>query len=204
MLASDARAPRRPARGRDGLQPDHPADGRRRDGGGQGEDAAAPRHWRWSRRSTRRAGLSRRLPARCAGCSSSPTWPTERRDAQPNRSACPSARRQRLPELREVELDGVRRSRPKRRLGLREPLREQLRPDALAAHARRERRVVVLAAAHLADARHDARGAIGKVLVEPALEDRVHLPRQAQDDAERRASRRRRRPPRGCARSPAR
>ena len=37
---ADARPPRRPARGRDGLQPAHAADGPRRDGRGEGEDAA--------------------------------------------------------------------------------------------------------------------------------------------------------------------
>ena len=54
-----------------------------------------------------------------------------------------------------------------------------------------KRRVVVLAAAHLAHARHHARRAVGEVLLEPVLEQRVHLPRQAQHDAERRAWRRR-------------
>ncbi len=46
--------------------------------------------------------------------------------------------------------------------------------------------VVVLAAAHLAHPGHDPCGAVGEVLVEPALEDRIHFPGQAQDDAERR------------------
>jgi hypothetical protein len=51
-------------------------------------------------------------------------------------------------------------------------------------HARAELRLVVLAAAHLADARHDPCRAFGHVLLQPVLEQRVHLPGQAQHDAE--------------------
>src|SRR5436190_630102 len=69
-------------------------------------------------------------------------------------------------------------------LGLGQPLRDELGPHAYAAHAGAERRVVVLAAAHVADAAHHARGAVRKMLVEPALEQRVHFPRQAQHDSE--------------------
>jgi len=63
-------------------------------------------------------------------------------------------------------------------------LAQQLRPHALPGHARAEASVVVAAAAHFAHAGHDAVGAIGVVRGQPLLEQRVHLPGQAQHDAE--------------------
>ena len=46
--------------------------------------------------------------------------------------------------------------------------------------------IVVVSAAHLAHAGHDARGTLGYMLVKPLLEQRVHFPGQTQHDAERR------------------
>src|SRR5450830_720323 len=59
-------------------------------------------------------------------------------------------------------------------------LTNQIRPDALTTHARRKIRVVVFAAAHLADAIHHAIGAIGKMRQQPLLKQGIELPRQAQ------------------------
>ena len=47
-------------------------------------------HGRWSRRSTASSRAFAPPSRRCSGCSSSLTSPTERRDAQPNRSAWPA------------------------------------------------------------------------------------------------------------------
>ena len=63
---------------------------------------------------------------------------------------------------------------------LREPLREQLRERAFAAHARAERAVVILAAAHLPHQAHDVRGALGIVQLQPFAPDRLQLMRQPQ------------------------
>ncbi len=66
-------------------------------------------------------------------------------------------------------------------------LAQQFSPHATAGHALPELAVVVSAAAHLADAGHHPRGALGKVLLQPLLKQRVHFPGQADDDAEGRA-----------------
>jgi hypothetical protein len=56
---------------------------------------------------------------------------------------------------------------------------DQVGPQARALHARGEVGVVVLAATHLVDARHDPVGALRVVQRQPLLEQRRHLPRQA-------------------------
>ena len=74
---ADARASRRPRRGRERLQPAHPAAGQRRHGRRQGEDAAGRVGGGVDRGDqSRRAQLSRAPSRRCSGCSSSPTSPT--------------------------------------------------------------------------------------------------------------------------------
>ena len=107
------------------------------------------------------------------------------------------------PEARQVEFDALA-VQAQAGAGLVEALAQQFGPHALPRHARAEARVVVAAAAHLAHARHDARGALGEVLLQPLLEQRVHLPGQAQHDAEGAAGAGRRAPPPGCVRARAR
>ena len=130
-----------------------------------------------------------RVSADAAGCSSSPTSPTERRavaSAQPNRSLWPSGSAA-AACMNCVRSSSTRsRSRPKRASPW-QALRSSWAQTPSPCMRELKVGVVVLAAAHLAHPGHDARGAIGKVLVEPALEERVHFPGQAQDDAERRA-----------------
>src|SRR5256885_15989693 len=103
---------------------------------------------RWSKRSTasRKACGMRFLS--CAGFSSSPTCATDRASEQ----LLLRARSTRRDELSEIELDARAIQSQPRHL-LREALVQQLCPDALAFHACPPARVVVLAAAHLADAR---------------------------------------------------
>src|SRR5690606_36403294 len=58
----------------------------------------------------------------------------------------------------------------------------QFRPYAFAFHPRAERRVVILAAAHVLDAVHHALRAIGKMRLQPLPEQRADFPWQAQHD----------------------
>lgn len=63
-------------------------------------------------------------------------------------------------------------------------LRDQLGPGALALHARVETRALLPAAVQLPDAGEHARGAVGQVRLQPACEQRRHLPGQAQHGVE--------------------
>ena len=86
-------------------------------------------------------------------------------------------------EARQVQLDALA-VQAQAGAGLVEALTQQLRPDALPGHARAEARVVVAATAHFAHTGHDARRTLGEVLLQPPLEQRAHLPGQAQHHAE--------------------
>jgi hypothetical protein len=84
--------------------------------------------------------------------------------------------------------------------GLLEALAQQLRPDALAGHAAAERLSLSLPP-RISRTRAMMRSArSGKCCCSQLLEQRVHLPGQAQHDAEGVTWRRRRAPPAGCVR----
>ena len=145
-----------------------PSSWARRHGRGQGEDAARPADRALSTRSTASSAAFERRSRRCAGCSSSPTSATERAGPCDAEQVALAARLRGSGFLNCVRSSAhAARVETEARCALAKRCAMQLRPDAFAAHPRAEARVVVLAAAHLADARHHARGALREVLLEP-------------------------------------
>src|SRR5262252_9945512 len=84
-------------------------------------------------------------------------------------------------KLRRIEPVSLLCVQPELAAGELEAVADEPRESALSRHARAKFRIVVAPAAHLADARHDVLRLKRIVPLEPVLEQRLHLPRQAQD-----------------------